>query len=325
MFEFASGVINVWEKKLLSSNDQERMLNAPDRASAFLVLFDTDLGELATVQNDVEKIFEQDLLILKSKLERLLEDSRLIEFLFLQYDAWNLKIALKRRILSESVGAMDPLVCSLADFTALDGFLQQTESSPGSIRFLALPLAVRDMAMKAQGFLADLKKVDSAAIEEAVDKSYYAVRRILANDWGGFLVELVRWEIDLANVKSLMGGNGQAAFLAGGNLKKQDVLSLFASQSAGSMDLAKFLETLNLSFIIDKFTKAKSEIFLEQGLQSFLSQRVIMKEKETGVGLEKVVSFFYRKLNSYFNIRIILFAKDNNWEMSETEKLLLPL
>ena len=99
MFEYAFAVINVWEKKLFNSLDQERMLKSPDRESAFLVLFATDLGQVAKEkESDIEQVLEKDLVALKQKLSVLLgEKEEFLWYLFLKFDALNIKIALKKQ------------------------------------------------------------------------------------------------------------------------------------------------------------------------------------------------------------------------------------
>lgn len=104
MYEFASGVINVLEKRFFDKLDQERMLKAPDRESAFEVLFDTDMSEPAGKDTNIEKIIEKDILQFKKTLAGLIKNTPdLFSFLFLQFDALNLKIALKKKLATESV------------------------------------------------------------------------------------------------------------------------------------------------------------------------------------------------------------------------------
>lgn len=333
MFEFASGVINVWEKMILSPNDQERMLKAPDRASAFLVLFDTDLGELATITQDTEIIFESDLADLKQRLIKILDNrGELICFLFLQFDAWNLKIALKNKFFPDRLRTMEPFVCSLVSYEKLaeklaDGRKMRSSRDIG-------PECGADVS---NGYLEEMIDlsfkeltagvVDSMAIEEAVDRAYFQLRLMISGKLSSFLVEVVKTEIDLANIKSLLNGRDKGSgFLAGGNLNEVEVQKLLDLREGEIVsDLKKFLEILNLSFLFEEFAATKSEIILERGLQSFVSRRIFEKERATGSGMEKVLAFFYKKLNSYFNIRLILFAKENNLPLEEIEGLLLPI
>jgi vacuolar-type H+-ATPase subunit C/Vma6 len=334
MYEFASGVINIWEKRLLSRNDQERMLTAPDKASAFLVLFDTDLGELAAGTEEIEKIFEKDLAALKTKLDSILDDQgKLVNYLFLVFEVWNLKIALKALLLKVQTQSMEPFSCTLVSFQRLAKRVGQVWQKDQPVEdLLAERLTegggyLERIMLSAQTELNQMEAVDSAAIETAVDKAYFQIKAEFAQNLSSFLAELVRLEIDVANIKSAACQNSHGWLISGGNLKTPEIQKLLAHQGGETpeQNLTKFLEILNLSFLIEDFLKHKSDVFLEQGLQKFLSHRVLEKARSTACGLEKVLAFFYRKMNSHFNIRLILFAKDNNLDTTEIEKLLLPI
>jgi len=333
MYEFASGVINVWEKRVLSQTDQERMLTAPDRASSFMVLFDTDLAEMASGTDDIEQIFEKDLLLLKEKLIKAMEGrNELVDYLFLHFDVLNLKMALKKFFLKGNFLAAEPFSCSLAPYPELEkaiGKLFQGVVSLGAPKEadnIHLPNAnLRRIILLVKKNLSHLADIASAKIETAVDRAYFEVKKESAKNISSFLEELVGLQIDVANLKSLVQGG---EFIKGGNLNVQDAKELLKGKEEdfGEENLAKFLEILNVSFLIQDFIKNKSnQIVLEQGLQNFLSQRVFEKSRATSSGLEKVLAFFYRKLNSHFNIRLILFAKDNNLSEDEVRNLLLPI
>ena len=333
MYEFASGVINVWEKKVLSRNDQERMLTAPDKESSFMVLFDTDLGELASNTDDIESIFENDLCLLKERLLKVSDDqNQLASYLFLSFDIWNLKMALKQHLLDGNLFAAEPFTCSLVSYEKLkarvlevwqkavlpsDGDLKNADT--GNVRLEKIISLSRQL-------LEQSSDIDSAQIETVIDRVYFKVKQGAAKKISPFLEELARLEIDVANLKGLVSRGGD--FIEGGNLNVQEARGLLESREGeiSEENLAKFLEVLNLSFLIEDFIKNKSdEIILEQGLQAFLSRRVFEKSRDSASGLEKVLAFFYRKMNSHFNIRLILFAKDNNLPSADIEKLLLPV
>ncbi len=333
MYEFASGVINVWEKKVLSRNDQERMLTAPDKASSFMVLFDTDLGELASNTDDIESIFENDLCLLKEKLMKVSDDqNQLASYLFISFDVWNLKMALKEHLLDDKLLAVEPFVCSLVSYDKLKTRaleVWQKGVLPGDDDLKSVDIGnvyLEKIISLSRQLLGQSLDVDSVQIETAVDRAYFKIKQEAAKKISPFLEELARLEIDVANLKGLVGHGG--SFIEGGNLNIQEAQELLESREGeiSEENLAKFLEVLNLSFLIENFIKNKSdEIILEQGLQAFLSRRVFEKSRATASGLEKVLAFFYRKMNSHFNIRLILFAKDNNLPPADIENLLLPV
>jgi len=56
-----------------------------------------------------------------------------------------------------------------------------------------------------------------------------------------------------------------------------------------------------------------------------VSQRVFEASRETSCGIPKILAFFYKKMNSYANIRLIMFSKQNNIPVAEIESILLPI
>jgi len=152
----------------------------------------------------------------------------------------------------------------------------------------------------------------------------------MANELDSFLKEITKLEIDVANIKNaLMSKEKWQNFIEKGNLKQEDLEKLTQFKEgeifAQKQDLKKFIELFNISRLIEKFEKNKSETMLENGLMSFLTEKIFIQAKETGMGIERILAFFYKKMNSYSNIRLILFAKQNNISISEIEPFLLPI
>lgn len=187
MFEYAFSVLNVWEKKLFNSLDQERMLKSPDRENAFLVLFDTDLGQVAKEkETDIEDVLEKDLILLKQKLAVLLaEKEEFLWYLFLKFDALNIKIALKKQ--------GEPFSFSIEPFAKLEKMIL----SQAKHDFETINPFVQAIISECAAFLGK----DSALIERKVDEAYFKVKLVLAKKIHPFLEEITRLEIDLANAK----------------------------------------------------------------------------------------------------------------------------
>lgn len=318
MYEFATGVIDVWEKRLLSGLDQERMLKAPDRASAFLVLFDTDLGEIiaGNSQKNIEDIFSQDLSALKRRLNAVLDDKELlVSFLFLKFDAFNLKSALKNLFLGKEAKNFKPFEVSL-------------EAAGNILTEKCLNLHVKKLVKEAVQTLnsnkASGQAITSQSIEVAVDRSYFKVKLAIAKKEKA-LLEMARLEIDMANLRSLLA-KGSEIFLEGGNLSVLQIEKLSKGKEDDlSNNLKKFLEVLELAFLLDEDQGHNIGIVLEKKLDSYIAKKIFQKEKEKGSGIEKVLAFFQKKMNSYANIRLILFAKENGLPLEEIEKFLLPI
>lgn len=335
MFDFATGVINVWEKKILDKLDQARMLKAPDRESAFSVLFDTDLGEIASLIEDIEKIFENDLDNLKKNFSKILENSGLVVFLFLKFDAFNVKIALKKYFFPNETKDVFPFSFASEPYENIEKkifFLFSKQSAQKIFDSHSMPKCacayVEKMIQTAAESLKKLSlpEINSSIIEEAVDKTYFQLKIDLAKCLSSFLTEIIKLEIDVANIKSFVRAKKGFELIDGGNLKKSEIESILTLKEAGiGQSVSKFLEVLKLSYLAKDFLKGKSEISFQKDLESFISEKIFIKERSTSSGIEKILAFFYKKLNSHCNIRLILFAKENNLPIEEIEELLLPI
>ncbi len=300
MLEYATGVLDVLEKNIFDKQDMERMITASSKEEAFKVLFDTDLGETASKESRIEVILEKDLEGLKEILFKMLRDTKieLFYFLFLKFDALNLKIVLKEK---EGISFNS----SLVPFERLKMFSQDNSALGNKY--------VEKMARET--FLL------TGSIDERVDTACLKTKLLLAKKIKGLPLDITKFEIDIANLKNLI--KEKHGFIEGGNLSHSDMLKLLGKKRGMiSKGLEKFLEAFDLSLLIEDFEKTGSESDLEKGLEKFLSNRILQKEREGG-GMEKVMGFFTRKINAHSNIRLIFFQKDSGIE--NIEKNLLPI
>lgn len=303
MLEYAIGVINVLEKNIFDRQDQERMLNSPNKEEAFKVLFDTDMAEFLEGERDIENIFEKDLLKTKKILFEILKDTKeeLFYFLFLRFDAHNLKVILKERNYPFFLFSIVPFEKLKKDMGGDMGnqYVEQMISRS----------------------LLNLKRF---SVDEAVDMALLEIKLKLAKKIKGLPLEIVRIEIDIANLKNFI--KNKSIFLGGGNLSKGDILKILGKEKGfTSKGLEVFLEVFNLSILIKDFEKLGSEKALEKALEKFLAEKVLQKEREEQEGIEKAMGFFYKKIDAHSNIRLILFQKDSGILLKEIEDNFLPI
>jgi hypothetical protein len=279
MLEYAQGVLNVLEKNIFDKLDQDRMISASDKEEAFKILFDTDLP---SEEKDIEKMLKIDLDSLRINLFGILKDicPDLFYFLFLRFDALDLKIALKE---DKEIEIENEYFQKLVEYSFLE----------------------------------------EGTIDQRVDRAYLKTRLLIAKKIKSLPLDVIKFEIDVSNLKNLI--KEKKGFLKGGNLCYSDMLKLLGRKSGiVSKGLEKFLETFNLSILIEEFEKTGSEADLEKNLEKFLSNRILQREREGG-GIAKVMGFFTRKINAHSNIRLIFFQKDSGISIKEIENNLLPL
>lgn len=317
MLEFASGKINVLEKRMLDKNDLERMLKAPDYKNAFLALYDTDLGDVIEEGISIERAFEKDFIIFKKNLSDILKDEckELLWFLFLKFDALNLKIALK-----ESEG-LESFPFSIESYQKIEKFVKDPKIRlPGTIN-----LFVKEMIDEALSQIKKYQNPSPDVIENVVDLGYFKAKLSLSS-FSPFLKHITKIEIDIANMKNLVSKKRSNLVIDGGNLDKEEIKKILQLREGEVIrGTENFFEIFSLSFLAERFKKEKKESVFEHDLISFFSNIVFDKERETGCGVEKVMAFFLRKINSQANIRLILFSKRNNISVSEIEKSILPI
>lgn len=99
MYEYASGLIRVLEKKVLDKTDLERMAGAETAVDAFRVLNDTDYADnlLNLKPVEFEKALARDERDTKKLFKKIIENKKLLKFLFLKNDYLNLKLYLKSK------------------------------------------------------------------------------------------------------------------------------------------------------------------------------------------------------------------------------------
>lgn len=312
MLEYAIGLINVLEKNVFDHQDQERMINAPDKESAFKVLFDTDLAETSVKEQNIEKILEKDLLSLKDFIHRTVKDEKeeLFWFLFSKFDVLNLKIALKEKF-SDDFTPTYSFDCSVIPFSEIQ---KRVNDSNCKISNEYLESMIEEVLEKTK---------KASEIEEVVDIAFLKMKAKIAKKAGDLPLQAVKLEIDIANLKNMI--KGKKTFVGNGNLTRSELKILLGKGGAFSQNLDKFLETYNLSLIISKFDKNNDEVELEKMLEVFLSEKILEKERNRGTGIDKVVSYFYRKINAHSNIRLIFFSKESNLSIKELKSNILPI
>jgi len=325
MFEFATGKTYVLEKRIFDKLDQERMLKAPNFQSAFNVLHDTDLGEIAAGEKEIEKILEKDLMALKKNFSQIFEDEKFLTYLFLKFDASNIKLGLKKY--KEKELNVPYIAWAIEPGQKIEKYILAL----GNQRFNKKDLLPRDLPnlnpyveKLISLTFQSLEKLDSLEIENTVDQALFKIKRELASKINPFLRDLTKIEIDVLNIKNLIqaGKGNKKYFIEGGNLSWKQALNVSQLKETESPK-EKFLEIYKIWRVLKKYREKGSLLELEKDLQNFLSEEVLKKSKESSCGLPTILAFFQKKINAQHNIRLILFSKLNNIDVKEIENKLL--
>jgi len=168
MYEYATGLIRVLDKKILDQTDFDRMLGAKNAEQAFKVLNDTDYGDnlLNLKPEDFEKALERDNKDLRKLFGKIIESKLLLKFLFLKNDFLELKYYLKIKF-----GKID------------------TNKKSKVKKSLAEPVLLK---------LEKLNKITPRKIDEICDSELYKARQGLARKMRDkFLQEICKKDLDL--------------------------------------------------------------------------------------------------------------------------------
>jgi len=257
----------------------------------------------------------------KKTLFDLVKDTpNLFSFLFFRFDALNLKIVLKKKLGDGEINAKY-FPYGIVEIDKLEQRIakQRVEIDP----------IVENMVSRVESKISANDKPSSEKIECMVDVAYFEVKLQESKKIDSFLLELTRTEIDVANIKNLLKAKSQKernAFICGGNLQLEELEKLITLHEGEIFqDLKKFFEVFGLSLLIEKHGGEENQIVLENALHGFLTEKIYNKAKESGSGIAKVLTFFNKKMNSYANIRLIMFSKENDIAPNEIEPILLPI
>lgn len=99
LYQFLTGKIRVLERDLLNKTDIDRMVDAPDFESAFSALNDTDYANhlLEVEPSQFKQALDAETKNVRDLMVQWIEDDALLEFMFLKFDAHNIKLYLKAK------------------------------------------------------------------------------------------------------------------------------------------------------------------------------------------------------------------------------------
>ena len=304
-YQYAAGVIRSLEARLLSQNDLERMVDAPDLESAFRVFYDTDYADnLTDVQpRQFRKALDEDLQQAKDLLLNLVGDNEdLRNFLFVRNDIRNIKLLFKAKFLDQDLSKLQE---DLGVGTAenLYKYIIDEDSSA------SIPKLLKTIIDQAKEDLAD-KENDPYYIDTYFDEVYFQTTsqsaKNLNNDYIKKLFSLqhksntlkffVRAKLlnkDISFVKDFLPAKYLSAY-------EQDL-----DEALRSISWHRVLEKPVEEFINDK-DLSKFEKNLEDAELEFVKKTIFIAS-----GPELIVAYFCAKRNAIRNVRLIMTGKMN--------------
>lgn len=319
-YAYPSAKLRVLENKLLNEIDIERMADAPDLASAFKVLNDTDYAdnllevEPAEYRKALHEDFHQEFSLLKS----ITPSETLFRLLYINRDFANLKALFKAKYHGISV----------------DGLLNEDSLFPVSL------VQKYILEGKDEGIDSEFKKIIVEAIE-SLDKNnkpytidllmaklYFAeALRLAKKTHSQLIVNLVKTQIDNANILTWLRAkrlqhlniNIEKKLIPGGTI---DTAELIKNYSADNKDIRPLIVNAYDKAVVQSFDQfiEKDLLFdFEKALENYRT-RLARSAKMIAYGPEIIYAYHLAKQVAVSNIRIIMTGKLNNISSEEIKK-----
>ncbi|MCX7778858.1 MAG: V-type ATPase subunit [Patescibacteria group bacterium] len=313
-YTFATGKIRYLETKLLDRVDLERMLGAPDLATAFKVFYDTDYAEhlFEKKPEEFEQVISDDLLENKKLLWQIVPDKDLIKFLLLEYDFHNLKVIFKEKLFNKD---LDYLLLPFGFFepTILKKIILQEEK-------IKIDEEIQTFITQANQFFH--QQPLPYQIEFFFDREYFSLLKKIAKRLKNqFLIDFVNLKIDLTNLRIFLRLKNlgkeieflKEALISSGRIKTDDFINFYHQDLEIALEYFSKIVPPSLAKYFLEYLREKKPWLLEK---RFFEAEIeyLRKAKYIAYGPEVVVAYFYAKKNANKNVRLIMSGKLNKVE-----------
>lgn len=316
--------VRVLEKKLLTKNKLERMIEAETPEEVLKQLGETEYAQnMSDIHNaqDYEKILKRETERVFSLIRELSNDTEIVDILSLKYDYHNLKVLLKGRLMGK-------------DFSDLlmDAGTQKADK-------LKVKFDIRNYNDLPEEFAKAINEVekdfsenhDSQKIDVIVDKYYYQnLLRVARNIKVEVITDYVEGLIDFQNITTLFRVQKQ----------KRDMKFLEnVIHDGGTISKDKIVASLNdnAENILNKFRREKIGPYLVKGIEEFnetkrlsgfekISQNYLMElnkdSKYIVFGPEPLFTYLVAKEREIAALRMIMVSKINNIDSDKIKERL---
>ena len=305
--------IRVLEKRLLTRNRLERMIEAETPEEVLKLLGETEYSQdMADIQGsqDYETILKRETERVFSIVRSMVKNTAIVDILSLKYDYHNLKVLLKSKITGKDFSSL------LMQAGTIDTAKFKTKFE---LQSNDLPQEILDAINEVQKDFEE--NHDPQRIDILVDKHYFKNLSRLAKEIDvKVITDYVEGLIDFQNMITLF------------RVKKQNRDARFLETvifEDGTISKNKIVESINdnTDTILNKFKKEKLGIYLTKGLEVFsetkrlselekISDNYLMElnkeSKYVVFGPEPLFTYLVAKEREINAIRMIMVSKINN-------------
>ncbi len=322
-YAYTSGKIRALETKILNQTDIERMVDAPDFATAFKVLNDTDYADnlLEVEPINYRDALRDDYQQLYNLLKKITPDPRLFKLIFLERDLVNIKFLFKAKYLGVNVDNLLKKESVIYPPNYLKEFIFNRKD-------LGLDQETKDLIIEAESLLTESRQPDF--IDLILTKGYFALSQKLAKKIGNqLIISLVKIQINNANLltwlraKRLNLDKAKIAekFIPGGDLDLQQLVQLYSEETRNIRPIFNKYYDRQVAESYDSYCERNLLFELEKALENFKT-RYAQKTKMVAFGPEVVMAYHLAKQIAVGNMVIIMTGKFNKIPGEEIKKTL---
>ena len=322
--DFIQGVVRtrVLEKRLITKDKFEQMINAPDIKDVFKILSGTEYqnhyGKISSFE-EYEKVLSAELKRVYTRMREISPEDYIIALAALKYDFHNLKVLLKEKIMD-------------TDFSRL--FIPVGVYDFEQIKKQRLPDGLNGTHPELQAIIAEVMKDyetfnDPQRIDILLDRMYADRMYDMAISSGvPLFVEYVKALIDFNNFRTVLRIQKQGedikflgeVLLDHGNIEKEKFLYSFHD------NISKFLYKLRnektgkaLTGGLEAYLKTNRPADLEKKLDDFIMD-ILEPAKYIHFGPEPLFAYILAKEREIQNLRFIFVSKFKQLPPAEIRK-----
>jgi V/A-type H+-transporting ATPase subunit C len=308
-YAYSVGRIRALESKLLSSHKIARLLESDSGADLLRGLQDTDYSQLLPENpRDYERMIKSARTELYELLDKLVIDDVFVALLKVKHDYRSAKLLLKGSIANKDVKEL------LSRFGNMES--QEMMSIFSEEKYDRLSYSLSKAVPEAISLYYTNK--DPRFLDIVLDQYYYSYM-LEQSGINPFLQTLLKIEVDLTNIKSLLRikqlGEGlklfRKVFIRGSWLG----LSYFSRSLDEQMDaVPRYFEHTPYARVLSEgteFMQSRDSFLKLEKLCDDFAVEFLRKAKYLTFGVEPVVAYFYAKENEFKILRMIFVGKLN--------------
>lgn len=327
-YTFATGKIRVLETKILDSTDIERMVDAPNLASAFKVLYDTDYADnlLEVAPENYRLALSDDYQQLYQLVKHLVKDDKLLKLLFLDRDFVNIKLLFKAKIFNVDVTELLKKNC-IYDPATLAKYINAEKVDESY--YLEIDKNIRKLLDETK---AKINSTTSPSdIDTEITKAYFALMIKIAKGLKSkFIKNYVNILINNANLLTVLRSQRlklspmslENKLIPGGSIKINKLMFAQAATNPRTFPLLiKETYGSRITEAYETFRQTNELNKIEKELEDFKTRYLALAKMIT-YGPEVVLAYYHAKKVAINNIRIIMTGKINHINSQEIKKTL---